>query len=291
MFNRSMLGPCAALLMLTGCVSAPISSVSGGITPERDGVAGYRLQHDGNQLPGVAPPTSHPRGKSYGEWNAAWWQWAWTQLGATHPLGRTGAVDLSAGQSGDVWFLGGAFASGTYVRSGSVPAGTALFFPILNRAYAEDVRVARGELISPFPGDTLPYPLTLATYEGLTTYLDAAGNTTAENLAVTIDGRTIGQADVERYYSTSPIFSAPLLPGTLNAVGCAVEDPVELIPGTGPINNCWRVDTTEIEGQGSGYYLFVQPLSVGEHVIRFTGTRRSFTLDVTYHLTVVPRGK
>lgn len=288
MTHRPIRGLVAALLVVAGCGTAPTPKPEGGAGPAGEAASGYALQGQGNPLPGVAPPNSSPRDRTYAEWNAAWWKWAWTQPAATHPLARTGDVDLAAGQAGDVWFLGGAFGSGTITRRGEVPAGTALFFPILNRAYVEDVRVARGTLVSPFPGDTLPYPLTLATYEALTTYLDADGRSTATGLTATIDGRTIGQADVERYYSSSPIFDLPLLPGTHLAVGCAVEDPVELVPGAGRVNNCWRVDTTRIEGQGSGYYLFVQPLPVGEHVIRFAGRRGTFALDVTYHLTVVP---
>ncbi len=234
----------------------------------------------------IAAPDSAPNGRTYAEWNASWWQWAWAQPDATHPLSQTGAVDLASGQTGDVWFLGGAFAGGTYTRSGTVPVGTALFFPILNRAYAEDRRVATGELISPFPGDPLTYPLTQATFEGLTTYLDDTGATTASGLGLTIDGQTIGQDEVLRFYSISPIFESPLLPGTQLAVGCAVDDPTELIPGAGLVNNCWRDDTSQLQGQASGYYVFVPPLPAGEHVIRFTGTRGTFTLDVTYDLTV-----
>jgi hypothetical protein len=87
----------------------------------------------GASNPGVLPPQSHPFGATYGEWAARWWQWAYKQPVDTNPLFQTGQVDLSQGQSGKVWFLGGVFnTSGTADRTGTVPAGKALFFPILN---------------------------------------------------------------------------------------------------------------------------------------------------------------
>ena len=39
----------------------------------------------------------------------------------------------------------------------------------------------------------------------------------------------------------------------------------------------------------AGYYTLVPPLSVGEHTIRIQGTNGSFSVDVTYNLTVAPR--
>lgn len=276
--------------VLEGPAASPTPTPTTSPTPSASPTASPTASPSASPTPGlpIAAPDAAPGGRTFAEWNAAWWQWAWSQPDATHPLRQTGAVDLSAGQSGDVWFLGGGFDGGALTRTGTVPEGTALFFPILNRSYAEDARVARGELISPFPGDPLTYPLTQETFASLTTYLDEAGATTASALTLAIDGQAIGQAEVERYYNVSAIFEAPLLPGTLLAVGCAVDEPSEPIPGTGPINNCWRVDTSALLGQASGYYIYVPPLPAGEHTIRFTGTRDAFTLDVTYELTVTP---
>ena len=85
--------------------------------------------------PGILPPHSHAFGHTYGEWSAKWWQWALSLPAAGHPL--IDGTDCSIGQTGKVWFLGGSFASNTAVRTCTVPAGTALFFPILNTIFAE----------------------------------------------------------------------------------------------------------------------------------------------------------
>src|SRR5438128_11079777 len=68
----------------------------------------------------IIPPNaakSATFGKTYAEWSAAWWQWS---LGISvhkppfsdninHPLFDTTGAQCSVGQTGPVWFLGGAF--------------------------------------------------------------------------------------------------------------------------------------------------------------------------------------
>jgi len=83
--------------------------------------------------PEIAPPTSRPFGKTYGEWSAAWWTWA-MELPVTgpipHPFVDDPAFDVTFGQSGKVWFLATPF--GTVSRSCTIPAGKALFVGLLN---------------------------------------------------------------------------------------------------------------------------------------------------------------
>src|SRR5262245_48651414 len=78
----------------------------------------------------IRPPQSNRFGQTYGEWSAAWWQWA-SSISVDHNpiLDQTGA-DAAVGQAGHVWFLAGN-AGGTTERTVTVPAGTALFFPIV----------------------------------------------------------------------------------------------------------------------------------------------------------------
>ena len=84
-----------------------------------------------NGTPSVIPPDARPHGQSYGDWSAAWWQWAFSLPTDGHPLLDT--ADCSEGQSGRVWFLGGTFTgSETTARDCTVPTGTSLFFPIVN---------------------------------------------------------------------------------------------------------------------------------------------------------------
>jgi hypothetical protein len=83
----------------------------------------------------IYPPHATVHGKTLGEWGAAWWNWA-----ASMPLGKNALRDDPTGalchekQSGPVFFLGGAFASGTYVRACTVETGKDFYFPIVNSA-------------------------------------------------------------------------------------------------------------------------------------------------------------
>lgn len=67
---------------------------------------------------------------------AEFWKWLYSVPVNKHPL--FDMADCSEGQSGDVWFLGGTFASspGVFQRnvnqSCGLPARKALFFPIVN---------------------------------------------------------------------------------------------------------------------------------------------------------------
>src|SRR5438876_5449605 len=91
-----------------------------------------------NLNPTVFPLNSAPYGKSYGQWSAEHWKWTFSLPADHHPL--TDTADCSAGQAGPVWFLGGTFVStteggitiGRATRDCSVPAGKALFFPIID---------------------------------------------------------------------------------------------------------------------------------------------------------------
>jgi hypothetical protein len=79
----------------------------------------------------VVRPTEKYQGRSYGDWAAAWQEWA-IGLPALpgHPNFDDGNFDITDGQSGAVWFLAAPF--GTVERSGTVPKHTALFIALLN---------------------------------------------------------------------------------------------------------------------------------------------------------------
>jgi len=76
------------------------------------------------------PPGEKVFGKSYADWSAAWWRWAAAIPKNKSPvLDKTGAF-ASQGQGGPVWFLAGT-TDGSAERKVTVPAGKALFFPII----------------------------------------------------------------------------------------------------------------------------------------------------------------
>src|SRR3954470_5797318 len=65
----------------------------------------------------IAPPGSRPLGKTYGEWAAMWWQWAFSIPADHNPqLDPTGA-DCAVGQSGNVFYLAGIFGAGAGNRT------------------------------------------------------------------------------------------------------------------------------------------------------------------------------
>ena len=97
-----------------------------------------------NRNPGVIPPNAKAYGMTYGEWSAKWWQWAFSLPVDQNPFFDEGGncTNGANGQFGPVWFLTGVInVSGTAVRDCTVPAGKALFFPIIN---AEDATLESG---------------------------------------------------------------------------------------------------------------------------------------------------
>jgi hypothetical protein len=77
---------------------------------------------------GVIPPQAHFRGLSFGEWAAKWWQAAYSLpvVEGEHPLISGGAFGGDKG----VLFLAGTFTP-TVIEL-TIPAGTPLFFPVIN---------------------------------------------------------------------------------------------------------------------------------------------------------------
>jgi hypothetical protein len=83
----------------------------------------------------VMPTRPSPFTVSYHAWAAAWWTWALTLTHAQQTvITGTGAVDCSIGQNGQVWFIGWSRTNSAVDRSCSVPAGTALFLPVIAEA-------------------------------------------------------------------------------------------------------------------------------------------------------------
>lgn len=197
--------------------------------------------------PQILPVQAHQFGKTYAEWSAAWWQWAISIPADHHPL--TDTADCSTGQRGPVWFLGGAFnATGTAVRTCTLPAGKALFFPVLNVECS-----------------TVESPPFFGRNEAELRACAKAFLASAKDLFAEIDGIPV-QNVIYFYRTQSPLFnfSAP----EPNVLGV-----------TGPVTG---------QSVSDGWYLFLPPLSVGTHTLHFGGKVPEFsqTQDITYHLTV-----
>jgi len=185
---------------------------------------------------------------------AEWWQWALETPASVNPLtdqtGQFGAVNQPIG---NVWFLAGN-GGGSTVRTVTIPAGKALFFPIANVFDVED-----GIAI---PGGTnvfsVPHPLEVAQAFVSTAIATASG------LSCSVDG--------------SPI--------QITAANLEQSIPFILLE---PADNILGVPSgIYFPAVDSGYYVLLKPLSRGRHTIHFASTIGYFgiSLDVTYHITI-----
>jgi hypothetical protein len=207
----------------------------------------------------VIPLNSSAFGHSYGEWSARWWQWSYSLPTTRHPLFDTARCD--AGQSGKVWFLGGTFTLiqqgnevvGVAERTCHVPAGKALFFPLLN---------AEWDNVCP----PLDPPLSVPQLRQAA----AAALAGATGLTATIDGHEV--ADVDDFRVRSPRFAVTIPAAN---VWRSFGPPCDTIAAGryAPI-------------VADGWYLLVRPLSHGKHTLHFTGGIPGFRLDITYHLNI-----
>jgi hypothetical protein len=215
--------------------------------------------------PRVIPPQSKPFGATYARWDARWWRWFYQtpvninpEFSAAGTPDAPAAVDCSAGQrNGNVWFLGGTFLPTTtgpqvsrsdVYRTCSIPAGTFLFFPLLNDEY-----------------DNLGCPNATFTAKQLTAAAKLGiDDIVPGSMSATIDGDSVpGLANGRsRYRSPSPWFSYALPADNVGQFFCGTSFP----PGTKPPTVKGHPGAT-----ADGVYLMLAPLSPGTHVIHFGG--------------------
>lgn len=203
--------------------------------------------------PKVLPPQSEAYGMSYGEWSAAWWQWAFLIPADRNPLLDPTGANCAEGQTGKVWFLAGTTGGGPVFRSCNIPHGKALFFPIVN------VSAARAF------NDCSPDPNIPCDIEWLRNvarqYVDQV------MLEVVVDG--VGLHSLNNYRAQSPPFIATFPENAIFGVPAGIYSPVI----------------------SDGYWIMLAPMSAGEHTVYFKGTEvggpnAGFTAEATYSLTV-----
>jgi hypothetical protein len=226
-------------------------------------VAG-RANLNEHRVPIVAPIGTAPGGQTYGRWAAEWWQWALGVPAATNPISDTTGEHCAERQVDDTWFLGGVFDPvREVIRECTVPAGKALFFPIINS----------------FLGQTLDAPPEERTEEFVR---EGAKCQFPVELHAEIDGFEIKERRLLRFTTGEsgnqyPIFNVQLPPGNVFGVDESLVPELVASPSA-----------------EEGYYLYLLPLASGEHEIHWqaTGcfedptTAESPTQDITYLLTV-----
>lgn len=201
-----------------------------------------------NPNPGVIRPDATFRGLSYAEWGAQWWSTVFSLpvVEGTHPYLTGGAFGGDKG----VVFL--AALSGGVTLEVTVPAGAAIFFPVVN----SECSVLEPD---PFHGDD-------------EAELRACANGHIDNtsgLFTEIDGVPVQNLDA--YRVESPLFEFTLPEDNLFQF-FGLDAPAGT---TSP-----AVD--------AGIYLLLAPLRVGTHTIHVGGTfdHMGFSIDTTFHITV-----
>jgi hypothetical protein len=192
-------------------------------------------------------------GKTYAEWSAAWWQWNFSIPVPSNPTFDITGQHCRVQQSRPVFFLAGIATGGSVTRECTVPSETPLFFPIIN-VECSDVEDP------PFFGSTNAERLACAQ-----AFINDVGIGTLE---ATIDGVEVGA--LSSFRVPSPPFDFRM-PAQNNILG---------LPGV-----------TRGRSASDGYWLMLEPLPPGPHVIHFQGALVSgpfvgFSQDVTYNLTV-----
>jgi len=210
-----------------------------------------------NQNKVVYPPDKPVFGMKYAEWAAKWWQWEfslptsqnpWFDSEAKNGIGQS--PNAGIGQSDPVYFLTGILTGEPVVkRTITVPAGKAFFFPILN-SWCDNV-------------DVTPAKTFKELQECAATFIDGVSE-----LHVSIDGKELN--NLFRYRVKSPPF-CDWFPSADNVYETQF----------GSSFTGWTCPVAS-----DGFWLMLAPLAKGNHTINFGGTNGTFTLDVTYNVTV-----
>jgi hypothetical protein len=236
--------------------------------------------NDRAPTPGVIPPGSTPRGQTYAQWSAQWWQWALEQPNvASSPVVDPNAgtpsqpepVDCTLLQSGQVWFLAGVTFLQSYpaaYRSCTVPSGVSLFFPVID-SWIDNLSC---------PGQP---PGTLTADELRQLVKQQTDAIVPGSMSVSIDGRSVqGLADGTTAYRAGAGSFSYSFPANspIGPAFCGVPFPA----GTSPPPPGAFAD---------GVYIMLPPLSVGVHRITFAaqeanGPFGSVSENVIYTITV-----
>jgi hypothetical protein len=217
----------------------------------------------------IVPPATAQTvtGNTYGAWSAAWWRYVALQPAATNPVVDTKGVNCGVGQlsTSPVFFLVGSFGSDPVTRTCTVPAGKALFFPLINTA---DVHT---------PGDSTP------TDQLLWNEMEVTRGFSISDLHASIDGVPVSNLNPAAL-TPSPAARTPYR----TCAGPVSRCSAPAFSLTLPQDNVFGLpEGTYGPAVADGVYLMLAPLSAGRHTITFGGTGSSgFSQDITYNLVV-----
>ena len=202
-----------------------------------------------NRSPGVGHRTDIPTATRYSEWAARWWNWTLSMPDGENPAVSTDPSLAGNGQHGLVWFRAGTFDSDPKLRVVRVPAGKALFLPIINNVWLQ------------FPTDPpIDEDCAERNYYCLRALISPAVD--AATADVTIDG--VPLVDPARYRENSVVFEPTVPEGAILGSSLVVRMPC----------------------MDAGLYLMLAPLSMGKHTIVAKVSTGAFSLEVTYQIMV-----
>lgn len=221
---------------------------------------------DENPNPRVAPIGSTPYGMTYDEWAAIYRIWQTGIPAERNPVRDPTGEFCGEEQSGPVWFLASLLGPGSTDRECSVPAGKAVYVPLVGiLSWAPDDIEELSFLLELFLGiDTSQLTDEEILRDFSNWVLDGVGY-----LSLTVDG--VPYEDLFSYRAESPAFD--------------MEDS-DLYDSVGVPYSHPNLSVTV------GYALILLPLPAGEHTIEVfaqfddSPLLGNAALAVTYHLTV-----
>lgn len=194
-----------------------------------------------------------PYNLTYGDWTARWWQWFYSIPRDVNPFNDVTGINCAQYQSGPVWFLTG--------TTGNGAGGSANLTCTLPAGKSILVPIINWECSFAESGHGQKI---FKTGEGLRACAEGHIDKVLKTEAI-VDNL---KANITRI--GSPIFNLTFAP-----------------------NNIVGINATITQAVGDGYYVFLQPLSVGKHEIRIRGLaidhgkdNNFYVQDIVYNLTV-----
>jgi hypothetical protein len=204
----------------------------------------------------VFTPDSRPFGFTYGEWTTRWWQWLLSKPKDTNPAiddtGKNAGVDQ---HDPNVWFLAGTFVNMSIPhRTCAIPEGKAILFPVINYQanFLEDPKFTEESELKEYVGSDIDDIVKKEAF---------------------VNGIRV---PVFRVGSDPSLFSVKIAADIPHGVDGS--DDGRVADAGGGIT----------KAVSDGYWVFLQPLPIGEYDIHFAGAcsgglRRT---EAFYHLTV-----
>jgi hypothetical protein len=238
-----------------GCVFAGSAAVHAGTSGTRTNAEPQRVAGLSAQSAAASPINAAGAvqaawyGASLGTWTARQWQWLLSIPLGVSPETDSAGLNCAINQDGPVWYLSAPSGS-TSDRYCTIPSDKAILSPIVT--YLNDYPCPEPPPFEPAPGQTLQDFLA----QGAAGLIDTATLSEAD-----LDGRSLKVRRV-----TASLFGFTAARDLVALDGCLAGSP-QL-------------------GVSDGYFVFIEPLSPGQHTLRIQANSIFGATDNTFHLTI-----